>query len=141
MSTFSHTRENSKMFNITLKYFSFFNIKPPASWVAHITRNFLTWYSCSYCSSMILCNQFYWPPDNFFKKKILTLHAMKTHIEISYTIKKVNRKEGDVCKYKDCKWIRATLLLMPRYIDFSWMLFYIKCCTCNKCIFKLHLTY
>ena len=29
--TFSHTRENSKMFNITSKYFSFFNNKPPAS--------------------------------------------------------------------------------------------------------------
>ena len=29
-STFSHTRENSKMFNITSKYFSFFNNKPPA---------------------------------------------------------------------------------------------------------------
>ena len=26
-STFSHTRENSKMFNITSKYFSFFNNK------------------------------------------------------------------------------------------------------------------
>ena len=30
-STFSHTRENSKMFNMTSKYFSFFNNKPPAS--------------------------------------------------------------------------------------------------------------
>ena len=30
-SKFSHTRENSKMFNITSKYFSFFNNKPPAS--------------------------------------------------------------------------------------------------------------
>ena len=30
-STFSHTRENSKMFNITLKYLSFFDNKPPAS--------------------------------------------------------------------------------------------------------------
>ena len=30
-STFSHTRENSKMFNITSKYFSFFNNKPPAN--------------------------------------------------------------------------------------------------------------
>ena len=30
-STFPHTRENSKMFNITSKYFSFFNNKPPAS--------------------------------------------------------------------------------------------------------------
>ena len=29
--TFSHTRENSKMFNITWKYFSFFNNKPPAN--------------------------------------------------------------------------------------------------------------
>ena len=29
-SRFSHTRENSKMFNITSKYFSFFNNKPPA---------------------------------------------------------------------------------------------------------------
>ena len=37
-STFSHTRENSKIFNITSKYFSFFNKKPPASWVTHITR-------------------------------------------------------------------------------------------------------
>ena len=30
-STFSHTLENSKMFNITSKYFGFFNKKPPAS--------------------------------------------------------------------------------------------------------------
>ena len=30
-STFSHTCENSKIFNITSKYFSFFNNKPPAS--------------------------------------------------------------------------------------------------------------
>ena len=52
-STFSHTRENSKMLNITSKYFSFFSNKPPASWVAHITRDFLTCYSCSYSSSMI----------------------------------------------------------------------------------------
>ena len=28
---FSHTRDNSKMLNITLKYFRFFNNKPPAS--------------------------------------------------------------------------------------------------------------
>ena len=28
-STFSHTHENSKMFNITSKYFGFFNNKPP----------------------------------------------------------------------------------------------------------------
>ena len=29
-STFSHTYENLKMFNITSKYFSFFKNKPPA---------------------------------------------------------------------------------------------------------------
>ena len=38
---FSQTRENSKMFNKASKYFNFFNNKPPASWVAHITRDFL----------------------------------------------------------------------------------------------------
>ena len=42
------------MFNITLKYFSFFNNKPPASCVTRITRDFLSCYSCSYYSSMIL---------------------------------------------------------------------------------------
>ena len=30
-STFSHTRKNLKMFNITSKYFSFFNNKTPTS--------------------------------------------------------------------------------------------------------------
>ena len=30
-STLSHTRDNSKMFNIPSKYFSLFNNKPPAS--------------------------------------------------------------------------------------------------------------
>ena len=30
-STFPHTRENSKIFNITSNYFSFFNNKPPVS--------------------------------------------------------------------------------------------------------------
>ena len=51
--TFSHIRESSKIFNITSKYFSFFKNKPPSNWVAHITRVFLTCYSCSYYSSMI----------------------------------------------------------------------------------------
>ena len=41
-STFSHTRDNTKMFNINSKYFSFFNSKPPANWDAHITKDFLT---------------------------------------------------------------------------------------------------
>ena len=41
-STFSHTHENTKMFNINSKYLSFFSSKPPASCVAHIARGFLT---------------------------------------------------------------------------------------------------
>ena len=46
--TISCTWENSKILNITSKYFSIFNNKPPASWVAHITRDCITCYSCSY---------------------------------------------------------------------------------------------
>ena len=45
--------ENSIMFRITSKYFSFFQNKPLASWSAHITRDVLTYYSCSYYSSML----------------------------------------------------------------------------------------
>ena len=41
------------MFNITSKYFSFFNSKLPARWLVHITRDFLACYSCSYYSSMV----------------------------------------------------------------------------------------
>ena len=41
------------MFEKTSKYFSFFNNKPPASWVVHITKDFLTCYSCLYCGSMV----------------------------------------------------------------------------------------
>ena len=58
-STFSHTQENSKMYNITSKYFNFFNNKPPVRWVAHITRDFLICYSCSYHSSMLLVTSEY----------------------------------------------------------------------------------
>ena len=45
---------NSKMFNITSKYFSIFSNKPPANWVAPITKDFHTCYSSSYYSSMPL---------------------------------------------------------------------------------------
>ena len=53
-STFSHACENSKMFSITSKYFSFFNNKHPVSWVARITRDSLTCYFYSYYISMLL---------------------------------------------------------------------------------------
>ena len=64
-STFSHTRKNSKMFNITSRYFSFFNNKPPASWVALITRDFLTCYSCSYYSSVVIMSKQSGRVENF----------------------------------------------------------------------------
>ena len=39
---------------IFLQCFSFSNNTPPESWVAYITRGFLTWYSCLYHSSMVV---------------------------------------------------------------------------------------
>ena len=46
-------RKISKNFNITSKYFCIFNNTPPANWVAHITRDIVTCYFCSYFSSMV----------------------------------------------------------------------------------------
>ena len=42
-----------EMSNIAMKYFSVFNDKPPASWVAHITRDFFSCYSCWYYSFLL----------------------------------------------------------------------------------------
>ena len=46
--------------------------KPPSNWVAHITRDFLTCYSCSYYSSMLKCliyfiNPFHATECHFFQ--------------------------------------------------------------------------
>ena len=49
----THSRENSKMFNIACRYFIFFNNKSPASWVVHTTRDFLSCYFCLYYSFML----------------------------------------------------------------------------------------
>ena len=68
-STFSQHRENWKIFNIISKYFSFFNNKPPTSWVPHITRDFLTCYSCSYYSSMLKVNNF--KTERYSRKSIV----------------------------------------------------------------------
>ena len=76
-STFSGTHENSKIFNITSKYFSFFNNKPPANWIAHITKVFLSCYSCSYYSSMLVIKRYdlnyfdYWTEKNIIERKFL----------------------------------------------------------------------
>ena len=51
-STMSHSHENLKMFNISSKYFNFFNNTRPANCVAHVARDFFT-LSCSYYSFML----------------------------------------------------------------------------------------
>ena len=68
-SILSHTRDNSKMFNITSKYFSFFNNKPIASSIAHIAKDFLTCYYCSY-SALI---------SSFPKLHMLIYYCFKFH--------------------------------------------------------------
>ena len=61
------------MFNITSKYCSIFNNKPPASWVAHITRDFLTCYSCLYYSSILkMKKHFFWKTYKIFCLKELS---------------------------------------------------------------------
>ena len=53
-STVFPAHENSKIFNLTSNcYICIFNNRPPANWVAHLTREFLACYSCSYYSSML----------------------------------------------------------------------------------------
>ena len=69
-SLFSHIRKNSKMFNITLKYFSLFNNKPPASSLAHIAKNFFACYSCSYYSYMFYVGSF---PCKYLMKQAVFL--------------------------------------------------------------------
>ena len=41
-SRYYNTWESSKMFNISSKYFSIFNNKPPANWVVDITRDVMS---------------------------------------------------------------------------------------------------
>ena len=80
-STFSPTHKNSKMFSITSKYFSFFNNTPPACWVAHITRDFLTCYSCSRLKQTMNCG------------KYMTDWLLNVHRDlINYCGKNVNEK-------------------------------------------------
>ena len=54
---------------MTLKYFSILNNKPLASWVAHITIDILTFYSCSYYSSTIQLNKQIYKQANKKKSK------------------------------------------------------------------------
>ena len=84
---FNFTKKNSKKFNITSIYFSMFNNKPPASWVAHITRDFLTCYSCSYYSSMFTVTY----SDRSITNEDQTLKLNSCNLIIT--------KRGGVCPY------------------------------------------
>ena len=48
-------RKIQKLFKVTSKYFCIFSNTRPASWVAHITKDFLTCYSCLYYCSLSKC--------------------------------------------------------------------------------------
>ena len=83
------------MSNITLKYFSLFNNKPSASWVAHMTRGFFTSYSSAYYTSMlsIFCQDFlllfelaistiscWWPlQTDQYQREIITKNPLILH--------------------------------------------------------------
>ena len=66
----SHTRENSKMFNITSKYFSIFNNPSLAK------QELLTYFSCSYYSFMAILTN-----PKFFTQ---TWHSLDVHFHILY---------------------------------------------------------
>lgn len=70
----SNPRENVKIFNIISKYHSFFNNTATASWVAHITMDFLTCYSSSYYSSMLIFwNYLFIFHEQYFVVKVCVL--------------------------------------------------------------------
>ena len=65
------------MFNITLKYYSIFNNKPPASWVAHIRRDFFHDISVRFIVSWTNRDSVFLTSRRFKKKK-------KNHITVKY---------------------------------------------------------
>ena len=77
IKTLSHIEEHSKMLNIISKYFSFFKSTPPTSWVAHITGDFHTCYSCLYYKSIVLLlplrNMIKWFMNTYLHKAIMIL--------------------------------------------------------------------
>ena len=57
------------------KMFLHFNNKQPASWVAHTANDFLTCYSCSYYSSMVMCEETHLLNISSTFAKISTIHT------------------------------------------------------------------
>ena len=110
-----YTWENSKALNTTSKYFSIFNKKPPASWVAHVTRNFLTSYSYSYYSSWLnwlVCDVFLHLFSNLFSLFLflncrypfsLTYKTMKKTSASGEIIEKKNKNSNSIAKTESGK--------------------------------------
>ena len=74
--TIFYTSKNSKILNIISKYFSIFSNTLPATWVVHITRNFLIFYSCLYYSTMTKLSS--------KKSCALNSNAVNIHFEITF---------------------------------------------------------
>ena len=111
----SCTCENFKMFNITSNYFSFFNNKTPASWVAHITGDFFTCYSCPYYSSMGQCKDF---KKYFSFQKMNSQNSEEDTVIIVASLNLIKRKRCKVFKNSRKKrsiwtksWLFCTLSL------------------------------
>ena len=69
-------RKIQKILNIISKYFSIFSNTLPATWVVHITRNFLIFYSCLYYSTMTKLSS--------KKSCALNSNAVNIHFEITF---------------------------------------------------------
>ena len=99
---FSQPREFKNVY-ITLKYFSFFENKPPVSWVAHVTRDFFT-CSCPHYSSMIYATMYRKP--SWFEFIITVLTSRKRGIASSfctpYTCLQQRRIQNP---FKHLRWI------------------------------------
>ena len=91
------------MFNITAKHFSIFNNNP--RWVEHITRDFLTCYSCSYysISGDSICY-----PEFLIKWSILDIRQGSESVLISECTRVVNTLGFWICQGYRClilQWI------------------------------------
>ena len=99
--------EKLKNVYISSRYFSISNNKPPASWVAHISRDFLTCYSCSIIVP--------WLHANAIKQSyIIILYRRRENIEnaiwkISNSCEPI-RIEIFLCASDSIRWQSCVLL-------------------------------
>ena len=95
------------MFNITSKYFSFFDNKPPASWAVQIPRDFLICYSCLYYSFMLKHNLYWKQVKNgkrfcwFYSVRRLTAIIVR-HILLTFCLQSIYRKIWTAIFFVQC---------------------------------------